>query len=117
MPSLCSVLPVPQGSSWAKRAETTTQHSAASLGRRTKPLFRCHYPFLRHSPVTTIAFPRKSVVQSRQLRPIHASIKSKQQSLRSAGIGNETQLAARPWLSWLAGRQCSGILYQQLSIP
>lgn len=60
MPSLCSVLPVLQDSSWAKRAETTSRRSAASLGRGTKPLFRSHYPFLLHSPATTLLSPASS---------------------------------------------------------
>lgn len=51
MPSLCSVLPVLQDSSGAESTEATTQPSAASLLRGTKPLFRSHHPFLLQNPL------------------------------------------------------------------
>lgn len=69
VPSLRSVLAALQDSSRARRAETTTLCSAASLWRGTRASFRCHLPPSATKPSHNAAFLHTFVVQSRGLRP------------------------------------------------
>lgn len=69
VPSLRSVLAALWDSSRARRAETTTLCSAASLRRGTRASFRCHLPPSATKPSRNAAFLHAFVVQSRGLRP------------------------------------------------
>lgn len=102
VPPLCSVFPVLQDSSGAESTEATTQPSAASLLRGTKPLFRSHHPFLLQDLLT-----QRGVHHSEQTAQTNTAF-NHNRAAKSAFLRHQkSSTACSQTLAWPACRQAT----------